>query len=224
MVHTVNMWRAGTTALIHGPRHIHAETCPQWTSGTDVDQQPLEWYHTCSHGPVTIRWPICHNFPKVVLADRLQPQTDHQQHAMCGTVVTCNPSCMARRSDVAQGSLHSEPTYVANMSDAASTAETWPISHSTNTCAWTCTCRDVASVDLTDRCRPRGTRGVPNMLVRAADQDGTIRWPIRHNFPKVVFAGTMQRQAASDGPRAMHKAYAYEDNQRQSENNHMVAY
>ncbi len=39
------------------------------------------------------------------------------------------------------------------------------------------TCRDVAPMDLTDRCRPTAIRVVPHMLERPTDHDGTIRWP-----------------------------------------------
>ena len=40
-------------------------------------------------------------------------------------------------------------------------------------------CRDVASVDLVDRCRPMAIRMVLWMIERAAEHDGTIIWLLR---------------------------------------------
>ncbi len=41
------------------------------------------------------------------------------------------------------------------------------------------------------------------MLTWPTDHAGTIGWPLRRNFPKVVFAGTMLTPEASDGPSAV---------------------
>ena len=43
------------TALIHGPQDTCTKTWPQWTSETNVGQQPPEWCHTSSYGaPITM--------------------------------------------------------------------------------------------------------------------------------------------------------------------------
>ncbi len=49
-------------------------------------------------------------------------------------------------------------------------------------------------MDLRDQCRPMATKMVLYMLVRAADHYGTIRWPLHHNFSKLVVADHRQSQ------------------------------
>ena len=44
---------------------------------------------------------------------------------------------------------------------------------------------------------------VPYMLEKAADRYGTIRWPLRHNFSKVVLAD--HQQAQMDNQRRVHE-------------------
>ena len=39
----------------------------------------------------------------------------------------------------------------------------------------------------------------PHMFIWPTQHNGTIGWPVRHNFPKVVLAGTMLTPATSDG-------------------------
>ena len=41
----------------------------------------------------TTRWLICHNFSEMVLADRLEPERDHQQQVMCAKSLTWNLKC-----------------------------------------------------------------------------------------------------------------------------------
>ncbi len=53
-------------------------------------------------------------------------------------------------------------------------------------------CGGVASVDLRDWYWPTDARMVPHMLVRAADGDGTLRWPLRRNFSNVVLVDRLQ--------------------------------
>ena len=50
----------------------------------------------------------------------------------------------------------------------------------------------VTSEDLTDRCRPTAAR--TGCLDKAAEHNGTIRWPLLHNLSKVVLAGHRQAQ------------------------------
>ncbi len=65
---------------------------------------------------------------------------------------------------------------------------------------------DSASVDLTDQCQPTATRTVLRMLRTITGHNGTIRWPLRHNFSKVVLAW-MDRMDQM----CVHKTYACKD-------------
>ena len=78
------------------------------------------------------------------------------------------------------------------MSDVVYTVKTWLAGPQGPCCG-------EASEDLADRCRPRATRLVLYMLERPADHDGTIRWPFRHNFSKVVLADHRQAQMDHQG-------------------------
>ncbi len=64
------------------------------------------------------------------------------------------------------------------------------------------TCNGVASEGLTDRCRPTAARMVPYMLEKAAKHNGTIRWPLSHNFSKVVLVD--HQLAQMDHQRRVH--------------------
>ncbi len=63
-------------------------------------------------------------------------------------------------------------------------------------------CNGVASEGLTDQCRPLATTMMPHTLEKAAEHNGTIRWPLRHNFSKVVLAA--HQQAQMDHQQRMH--------------------
>ncbi len=40
----------------------------------------------------------------------------------------------------------------------------------------------MASVELGDLCWPTAAGMAPHVLIRPSDHDGTIGWPLRHNF------------------------------------------
>ena len=70
--------------------------------------------------------------------------------------------------------------------------------------------QDVASIDLGNQCRATAARMVPHMLVRAADCDGTIRWLLRRNFPKVVLVDRLPAQMGHlQRTRLMHAKLIY---------------
>ena len=59
----------------------------------------------------TIRWSICHNFSRVVLASRQQTHTDHHQ-------------CV--------GPMHAETTYVVKTNNVAKQAKTCKVANTAN--------------------------------------------------------------------------------------------
>ncbi len=52
MAPTVRTRRVLAIRLLRRPKASHAETWPQWTSRTNINQQLPEWCRTCSYGPV----------------------------------------------------------------------------------------------------------------------------------------------------------------------------
>ena len=140
----------------------------------------------------TIRWLAYHNFVKVVLMGRWPAQTDHLQHAR---LVRPRRSAWPRHKMWLMVQTHVEWF-------TRRTPEQWPtqpgqgkqhtavglnMGHGLQHM-----CTDVAPQGLTHRCQPTAARILPYMLERVADCYGTIRWPLRHNFSKVVLTDHQQ--------------------------------
>ena len=68
-------------------------------------------------------------------------------------------------------------------------------------------CRDVASVELTDRSRLTAARVVPRVLMWPTDHHETLREPLF----KLFKSGPRGLLEASDGPSPMHRTYACKD-------------
>ncbi len=54
--------------------------------------------------------------------------------------------------------------------------------------------REVTQVDLEDPCRPTATIMVHDVFMWPADHAGTLRWPLRPNFSRVVRADRLRPQ------------------------------
>ena len=118
VVHTVKTWRAGTIALLHGPRDTHADVASVDLTDrcrpTAAGMVPYMFKCPSGHDGTT-RWLICHNFLKMVLADRLQSQTDHQLHSVCEAVHAYKTSCMVTTIDVAEQANACDKAHLAKV-------------------------------------------------------------------------------------------------------------
>ncbi len=136
---------------------------------------------------------------KTVLPDRLQPQSDHQQHAVRGTAGARKMSCVVTTSDVVQQANACRTISLDSIGYLTQPAKT-ALMHGPQASL----VQGLTLVDLENRCQSTGAGVVPNKFIWPSDSDGTIGWLICYHFSTTFLAAIMH---TPDDPSATYRAY-----------------